>query len=399
MESRSGGIAVEERVLGGGDLGESGPVTAGHVEQRAKAGRVQGAGRHVGRLALGVEHAEVSEEQVVGRLGGPPRTAPSGRPVVEALPVCGQLRTAQEVDGGFLEFLVGQQIDLAGGCRTGTAPARPVRERASGDGAQRVPHLPYLTTCQLSQVPAAETAARGRHQAHQFPLGLGAEQQPAQFERRLPLDAPRVRRRGESASDAGIAQRVVGGYVGGEGRVVAPRDHDAQALARPRREERGDAVGAGAAVLVDAVHDEQEPLSLSAAVVCCRVEHGPQVRGARGGRPVRGDGLAEERRELLDHDVEERFPVALGREPSRDEEGDDPDTGRGMQDEPGLLAVSVSPADAPAVSAATTSSTPLMSPPSPCRVASPLPMVPEVATSHQGCGHSENPPGTSGGFW
>ena len=63
--------------------------------------------------------------------------------------------------------------------------------------------------------------------------------------------------------------------------------------------------------------------------------HRCAVRGARGGRPVRGDGLAEERRELLDHDVEERFPVALGREPSRDEEGDDPDTGRGMQDEPG----------------------------------------------------------------
>ena len=227
-----------------------------------------------------------------------------------------------------------QQVHLGAGL--GLPRAHPAGEGAPGHPVQDVLDLPQGFAGQGGQVGAAEPAPGGGEQPEQILLGARAAQQAPEFLLRQRLDVLGIGGGGQQADDAGVTQPVPAGYVVRDRGVGPPGHHDPHPGRRVMRQQRGDAVrvrpGGDAAVLIQPVHDQDQPLTLRGAGLGGLLQHPEQV-GVPGGGRQRRQVLSQQLGQLLQHDLGEGLPGVLGAQPGGDEERHHPHPGRRVQHE------------------------------------------------------------------
>ena len=324
-----------DQVEGDSDLVQRGGIPAGDVEHPLVPGGVGGAGRQPGGVAGGGQHLEVAGQQVFRGTAGPPPVPVFLRPGVQAVLVAGQPLIAEVCPGGGLEFLMAQQVHL--GAVLGLPRAHPPGEGAPGHPVQDVLDLPEGFAGQGGQVGAAEPAPGGGEQPEQILLGGRAAQQAAEFLLRQRPDVLGVGGGGQRADDAGLTQPVPAGYIVGDRRVRPSGHHDPHPGRRVMRQQRGDAArvrpGGDAAVLIQPVHHQDQPLTLRGAGLGGLLQHPEQVGVPGASRQHRGQVLSQQLGQLLQHDLGESLPGVLGAQPGGDEERHHPHPGWRVQHE------------------------------------------------------------------
>ena len=153
---------------------------------------------------------------------------------------------------------------------------------------------------------------------------------------RVQLDVLGLRGRRDQVGSA-AAQRVVQRDVAGQIPPDPAGHHDAQAVRRPPRQQRGDALLARhrAGVLVEPVDEQHQPPAGRPAALGGRGQQLQQPGQAHRGRRRGARRTPGQAGQLLGHRLEERVAVALAGQAGGDEEGRDVRVGRGVQGEPG----------------------------------------------------------------
>ena len=112
----------------------------------------------------------------------------------------------------------------------------------------------------------------------------------------------------------GVPQLVPAGYVVRDWRVGASRDYYPHTGRRFVRQQRGDAVriltDGDATVFIQAIHDQDQPLTARGAGFGGLVQH-PQEVGVAGGGRQGGQVLSQQLGQLIQHDLGECLPTIL----------------------------------------------------------------------------------------
>ena len=138
------------------------------------------------------------------------------------------------------------------------------------------------------------------------------------------LDVLGVGGGGQRADDAGLTQPVPAGYIVGDRRVRPSGHHNPHPGRRVMRQQRGNAArvrpSSDAAVLIQPVHHQDQPLTVRGASLGGLFQHPEEVGVSGPSRQQRGQLLSQQLGQLLQHDLGESLPGVLGAEPGGDEE-------------------------------------------------------------------------------
>ena len=324
-----------DQVESDGYLVQCSGITAGDIEHSLVPGGVGGAGHQPGGIASSGQHLEVPGQQVLRGTGRPAPISVLLRPGAQAVLVGDQALIAEVRLGGDLEFLMAKEVHL--GAALWSPRAHPPGEGAPGHPMQDILDLPWGFAGQSGQVRAAEPASGGGEQPEQILLGGRAAQQAAEFLLRQRLDVLGVDGGGQRADDARLTQPVPAGYVIRDRRVGPTGHHDPHPGRRLMRQQRGDAAriraAADATVLIESVHDQDQPLTVPGAVLGGLLQHPEQVGVPGGSRQHSGQILSQQLSQLLQHDLGEGLPGVLGAQPGGDEERHHLHPGRRVQHE------------------------------------------------------------------
>ena len=175
-------VLVREEALRGPDLGQSGVVAPGRPQQERMPARVAGQRRQPGGVAGGGEQARVAPDGIARRGIGPAEVGVGADPVVDPLPVAGQLGT-ELLLGGDPQGLVREQVDPRRGIGVGVAGIRGCAglQAAAGHPAQDGVELQRRGPGQSRQVAPGQAASRGGDVADHVDPGLIAGEQVPQF--------------------------------------------------------------------------------------------------------------------------------------------------------------------------------------------------------------------------
>ena len=293
-------VLIRDEALRSPDLGQSGVVASGSPQQERMPAGVAGQRRQPVGVAGGGEQAQVTPDGIARRAIGPAAAGVGADPVVDPLPVAGQLGT-ELVLGGDPQGLMREQVHSRPGIGVGVAGIRgraglqAAAEHPAQDGVQ----LQRRGPGQSRQVTPGQAAARGGDVADHVDPGLITGEQIPQLllgAQRQVLGHPRHR---QATGDAG-AQRVTGRHIIRQAGIRTAGHGDPDPGRRAAGKQRGDTGPSpdrsrAGVVLIQPVHHHDKPPRPFSGLSCSRGQQAqpradPRPRHRRRSRRWLGPG-------------------------------------------------------------------------------------------------------------